>query len=489
LSDNNDFLKDLMGDNFDEDQFATDFEDANNKHAPADEPTIVKKSSEDTDFNDVEIEIIGKNGEPRPQQSLNERPEKAERGRMYEPYDDDDDSDKGPENFKINFDFEREYESGREHKPIKRNRERRTGCLGGVLYFVFVLAVSLALAAFMWISASDVLALGKENRTVEVTLTEDMFHEEEVEEKNEDGEVIGTKKVQATDVDNLADILYDHGLIKYKWLFKFYGKFSHAGQKVSAGTYELRTNYDYRALVSGMTKTGGTKASTNITIPEGFTMAQIFELLEKNGVCTVEDLSDAATNYAFDYDFLDASTLGNTQRLEGFLFPDTYTFYIGDEPVRVIKKMLSNFENKWTSDYAERASNMGYSVNDIINIASMIEREAAGDSERSTIASVIYNRLNNSKFLYLNIDATIYYAMSLTGEEFSTEIESPYNTYYVQGLPAGPIANPGIASIRAALYPEKTDYYYYALSISGTHEFFKTAEAHSKFINSDAYGG
>ncbi|MBR7081113.1 MAG: endolytic transglycosylase MltG [Oscillospiraceae bacterium] len=479
MSDRNDFWKELMGEDFDESQIE-ESGGADDAYFETDEPTIVRSSTGEAAFEEFDIETFKAPERESAARESTDAPKRA----VY-----DDDSDKGPDNFKINFDFEREYESTREYRPIKRSRERRTGCLGGILYFAFVLAVSLALAAFLWIAATDVLAFGKENRKVEVTLDESMFRDEEIDVKNDEGEVTGTKTVRVTDVDYIAEVLYDQGLIKYKWLFTFYGKFSHAGTKVSPGTYELNGNYDYRALVSGMTKSWGTKASIDITIPEGFTMAQIFELMEKNGVCEIEELSEAAKNYDFDYDFLDKETIGNPQRLEGFLFPDTYTFYVGDEPTRAINKMLSNFENKWTSDYAERASNLGYSVNDIVNIASMIEREAAGDSERSTIASVIYNRLNSRDFLYLNIDATIYYAMSLTGEEFSTELESPYNTYYVQGLPAGPIANPGIASIKAALWPDSTNYYYYALSTSGMHEFFKTAAAHTEFVNSDAYGG
>jgi UPF0755 protein len=157
-------------------------------------------------------------------------------------------------------------------------------------------------------------------------------------------------------------------------------------------------DYDYRALVYGMTDSGGTKVEIDVTIPEGYTLKQIFALMETNGVCTAEELWDAAANYDFDYDFLDSSTLGNEKRLEGYLFPDTYTCYVGDKPTRVINKMLSNFNNKFTDEYKERAAELGYSVADIINIAAMIEKEAANDEERANIASVIYNRLNSSSF-------------------------------------------------------------------------------------------
>jgi UPF0755 protein len=197
-----------------------------------------------------------------------------------------------------------------------------------------------------------------------------------------------------------------------------------------------------------------------------------------------------AANYDFDYSFLSRSTLGDRHRLEGFLFPDTYKFYVNDEPQRVIDKFLSNFKSRFSDEYMERAGELGYSVRQVLTIASMIEREAADDDERDMIASVIYNRLRDpDSFPYLQIDATIYYAIEETGEEFSLDIDSPYNTYTSTGLPPGPICSPGNASIRAALYPQDTDYYYYALSVSGYHEFFSYQSAFEEFINSEDFGG
>lgn len=480
MSENRDFWKELMGDDFDKSDFLGEEKAPVRDELDAD---ATRKIGDELDFSNLNIEVVNKDGSVKKRKNLAQDTIKEIR------FQDKENTDKGPEDFKINFDFEREYESGRDHKPIKRDRQRRTGCLGGILYFVFVLAVSIGLAAFGWVAATDVLALGKESGEVDITLPESMFYETEIEVEDEEGNVTGTKKVMATDVEELADLLYDNGLIEQKWIFKLYGKISKAGLKVSPGSYVLNTNYDYRALVTGMTKKGGTKVEVDITIPEGFTNAQIFELMEENGICSVAALQEAATNHDFGYEFLDSSTVGNPQRLEGYLFPDTYTFYVGDDPVRAISKLLNNFQNKWTDDFAERAAVKGYTVQQIITIASMIEKEAAGDSERATVASVIFNRLNSSNFPHLEIDATIFYAMSLTGEEFSTSLDSPYNTYVVQGLPVGPIANPGLASIRAALYPESTNYYYYALSKSGLHEFFKSYDPFINFVNSDEYGG
>ena len=374
-------------------------------------------------------------------------------------------SPKGRDDFDVTFDFDREYRDVPDDRPIKPRREKRTGCLGGILYGIFIICICLLLASLLWLAATDVLALGKPDEKVQITVPQEYT------------------------IGSISDMLYDSGLIKYKFLFKLYADFSDAEKKITAGTYELNMNYDYRALVYGMSTHGGKRVEVKVTIPEGFTLKQIINLLEVNGVCTSEELWDTATNYDFEYDFLSASTLGDKRRLEGYLFPDTYKFYMGDKPSRVFTKMLNNFKDKFKVDYIERAKTLGYSVREIVIIASMIEKEAGSIEEGATIASVIYNRLNSNSLPYLQIDATIYYAIADTGEPFSTDVDSPFNTYQVKGLPAGPIANPGISSIKAALYPETTKYYYYALNKNDTHDFFKDHDSFSAFIKSDAFGG
>ena len=377
---------------------------------------------------------------------------------------------KTPEkDFNVDFNFDDEYESPAERaareRAVSPRREKRTGCLGGILYFLFVICLAVAITAVGWIWAMDVLGLDGEHETVEITLPRDVT------------------------VDRAADILHANGLVKYKYLFKLYCKFSSASENIAGGTYQVNRDYDYRALVYGLTPSGSKKIEAEpITIPEGYSLRQIFELLEANEICFAEDLWDAAANYDFDYDFLDDSTLGDKNRLEGYLFPDTYNFYISDKPSRVINKFLSNFNKKLTDEYRLRAEELGLSIRDIVSIASMVEKEAANDDERDNIASVIYNRLNsNVTNGLLQIDATIFYAIAGTDKTFSTELDDPYNTYKYKGLPPGPIANPGIASIRAALYPQDTNYYYYALGTDGVHHFFKNYGSFTDFINSSAY--
>jgi UPF0755 protein len=380
-------------------------------------------------------------------------------GREIEPDDKADD-------FNVDFDFDGEYRDLPDDRPVRPRREKRSGCLGGIIYAVFIICVCLLLASLAWLAATDVLGLGNEDEKVQVTIPQDFT------------------------IDEVADILHKNGLIKYEFLFKLYADFSEAEKKITTGTFWLNKNYDYRALVNGMNVRGGKRVEIDVVIPEGYTLKQIFELFEVNGVCTEKELWDAAANYDFKYSFLDADTLGDSHRLEGYLFPDTYRFFVGDNPSRAIEKMLKRFNEKFTPEYITRAAELGYSVRDIITIASMIEKEAGNDdTDRDLIASVIYNRLGSNSLKRLQIDATIYYAIAETGEAFSTDIDSPYNTYVVEGLPAGPISNPGVNAIRAALYPVTSKYYYYAANKNGTHNFFKDFESHQAFVNSDEYGG
>ena len=246
-----------------------------------------------------------------------------------------------------------------------------------------------------------------------------------------------------------------------------------------------------------------------VLIPEGYTCRQIFQRLEDRGVCTIAELEAyAATGELADYWFLEGVQRGDRYCLEGYLFPATYDFYENSTPKQVLTKMLNAFEMYFSEelyaqlevlngqlreimvnngkDEAYIAENL-LSLRDLVNIASLIEKESSGAEESPSIASVIYNRLYQwgDTPRYLNIDASIIYALDgktdLTSEDMG--VDSPYNTYTNTGLPIGPIANPGLASLKAALAPASTPYYYYVLDPSvGSHIFAKTYEDHLKNI-------
>jgi len=418
------------------------------------------------------VQPAGQKRAAAPTSSAGQRKKKA-RARAAEPEDE--------------FDYEHE----RDYLPIKPRRDGKIGLLSGLMYATFVISVSVILACMAWMFASDVLALNKPERTASVTLPKTIFTEKKIDKKDSDGKVVGKQTVMAADIDYVADQLKSAGLIEYKFLFKLYSAVSNADVKLDAGTYELSTAFDYRALVKKMTTGSPSQMTTKLTFPEGYTMEQIFSLLAENDICEKDDLYDAAANYKFSYSFIDDESLGDAKRLEGFLFPDTYEFYEGERPYSVINKFLYNFYSRYTAEMISKTEKRGLTPTQLVTVASLIEREAGDDADRGNIASVIYNRL--ARNMPLQIDAAIQYVLPervpvLTEKELS--VDSPYNTYTNTGLPPTPIANPGMASIRAALEPNSTNYYFYALdTATGTHRFFATYEEQMAFAATQNYNG
>ncbi len=367
--------------------------------------------------------------------------------------------------------------------------ENKSGLAGGALYFLFVISVSIILACLAWAAATDVLGFKSSDTVAQITLDKDRFTYQEVKVTDDDGN-IKTKKVHYADMSYVADQLKDNGIIKYKWLFKLFGSVYNADEKIDPGTYELKAIYDYKALVKKMTSGSAAMVTKKITFPEGYTMRQIFKKLNDEGVCDYDELMDAAANSTFNYSFLEGTEKGDANRLEGFLFPDTYEFYEGMPAATAINKLLEVFHYKMTAEMLEWQEESGYTMREIVTIASMIEKEAANDTEQYTIASVIYNRLK--KDWPLQIDSTTLYEYpdhegAPTAEMLAKD--SPYNTRISKGLPPSPICSPGITSIRAALQPSSTNYMYYALNTAtGQHEFFKTADAFNAFVATQNYG-
>ena len=380
-------------------------------------------------------------------------------------------------------------ESERDYRPVRQSHEYHSGCLGGLMYFTFIVCVSVVLACLAWMAASDMLALNKESFTAVVTLPSSIFTSETVDRIDENGKKIGTKRITHADMDYVADVLKDAGLIEYKWLFNLFCKISTADEKVSPGEYELRSTFDYRALIQNMRAGSSSTVTVTVTIPEGFKMHQIFMRLEENGVCSYNDLMDDAGNTDYNYDFLSLTEGEGAYRLEGFLFPDTYEFYVGMQGSSAINKLLENFHRRVTDEMYVRAQEIGMNMYDVLKVASLIEKEAGSDNERGLIASVIYNRLNAG--IVLGIDAAVLYPYNdHEGAPTATMLEKddPYNTRIHDGLPPTPICSPGLASINAALYPEMTNYYYYALDAeTGVHRFFTNDTEFNNFVASQNY--
>ena len=364
----------------------------------------------------------------------------------------------------------------RAEAPQKKKRRRRRR-MNPILYILMVLLCSALLAGVGWLLMSDLCAFnrgGIVEKTVEINADDDM--------------------------GDVADKLKAQGLVNYDWFFEIFATVTKAEEKIGIGTYTLNTDMDYRALILGMRSTSGNmKAETvKVTIPEGYTVEQIIKLLAKNGVASEKDLLEAAKTADFKYSFIDNES-EDLSRLEGYLFPDTYEFYVNTKkPSSALDKLISTFNNRVEAldeELWDAAKAKGYDMEDIIVIASLIEKETDG-TDHAKISSVIYNRLSDDgghgTYKMLNIDAALLYALpagttSLTNAD--KEMDSPYNLYKYQGLPPTAIANPGLASIKAALSPEETGYYYYALGTDGRHHYSSTLSEHNAFLASGNYSG
>ena len=252
--------------------------------------------------------------------------------------------------------------SGRSRTTQNRGgrKKGRAATSFALLYVVFVIGISALLACIGWVAANDVLALNKEQKTVTVTISsEDSF-------------------------GDVADMLKENGLIEYKSLFNLFATFTGSKDEVVPGTFTLNTNMDYRALLTGMSANSSSKATISVTIPEGYTIDQIFSLLEERNVASVEDLQDMAANHDYAFSFLQDIELGDYHRLEGYLFPDTYEFTTPENPLYVINKMLVQFDAKVTDEMRQEILNSGRSIHEVLTVASMIEKETDG-SDRETI--------------------------------------------------------------------------------------------------------
>ena len=370
--------------------------------------------------------------------------------------------------------------------PAKRRPKRKKDynffglpqILSTGVWLAMIVFIGVTMGRFLWVCAADVLAFGRDDKQVVVEITEE------------------------DDMDSIIAQLQEKGLIRYPWLFQVYADLTDAQEDIELGSFTLNTNYDYHALVNEMSSSGS-RVEVTVQIPDGYNCRQIFKLLEEKGVASVESLEEfAASGELSSYWFLEDVERGDKYCLEGFLFPDTYNFYQGGGAEHAITKLLNGFNNKFNEDMqtlldalnkdlAATMRSNGKSddyvvenmltVQELITVASLIEKEAASAKESPNIASVIYNRLYDwgSNPRYLNIDAAIVYVTG-NNKKIDTSIDSPYNTYLNTGLTPTPIANPGMSSIEAALKPNDTNYYYYVLNPeTGNHVFASSYDEHA----------
>ncbi|MDD5921671.1 MAG: endolytic transglycosylase MltG [Eubacteriales bacterium] len=298
---------------------------------------------------------------------------------------------------------------------------------------------------------------------------------------------------EGSGTSQIAAELESKGLIRSANGFKIYARIHKMDGKFQAGTYNLSPSMKVSEIANIIE--GGKVAAVSVTITEGMNEFEIAQLLAKKGLVDKDKFIDAAENTDFskEFPFLKNAQKGK-YRLEGYLYPETYSIPEGSSEEDIIRIMLKQFQKVYQSlSIKKKAAKMGYSVNEIMTVASIVEKESGNKKDRPTVASVIYNRLKEP--MKLQMDSTVNYALITNGKTITgatsykdLEEDSPYNTYRVDGLPPGPICSPGKSSIEAALDPDDTDYLYFVLSekLDGTSYFTDNYEDFMKAAN--AYG-
>lgn len=381
------------------------------------------------------------------------------------------------------------------------------------IYVVFVLIVSLSLSYMIIVAGNDIFALKKgELKEAKVSIPEGLSASEIAEVLNEEGIInskltfeyysefkdFKKKKAAEDKAENKVTVESSESTFTtlvnkvFSYAFGFLDYMKQDNEFVYIpGDYFLDNSMPYDAIISEITEVKKDRRIIKITIPEGYTTDEIMNLFAESGLeATKEEYIDAINNYDYDYDFVAqlneaGYSKDRTYRLDGYLFPDTYEFYNDESAVSIIDKMLSNFNSKFDTSYFDRAAKLGYTVDEIVNLASIIEKEAKLPAEQLIISSVFHNRLTSGSPDKLESCATVQYAYQTAyGErkarilDADTRIDHPYNTYINRGLPPGPICNPGLNAIIAALYPEDTDYKYFVAKSDGSSLFAVTYEEH-----------
>ena len=362
-------------------------------------------------------------------------------------------------------DFLQEQPRKKKHRQSKLSRFAESF----LLICIFV-GVAVFLAYFALVSASDLLGLGQQDKQIEVTLTPE----------------------EAASLDKTAEVLKENGVISQKVVFKLYAKLKNKEGSFLAKTFVLNNKWGYDQIMDHLAYDKAESDIVTITFREGMTERQIGELLEENKVCTAEKFYAALENGDYSsYDFAGLVPDDDLRfrRYEGYIFPDTYEFYTSMKPEEVVKKFFHNFDQKVDADVMKQIRNLSNGLGELdnlITLASIIQKEATDMENMKMVSSVFHNRLKNSaEYPYLQSDATSNYIRDDIRKfmtEDNQEMYDAYDTTKVVGLPIAPICNPGMDAIQAAIHPADTNYYYFVSDDAGNYYFASTLSEHEANI-------
>lgn len=362
-------------------------------------------------------------------------------------------------------------------------KSRKNGCLFVMVWFVFLAFIAVLINRYAMSGINDMLGIGRENNTVTIDIP------------------------KGSNLDSVSKILYENNVIANPNFFKLYSFVTKSTKGFSQGTYELKSNMDYEEILNHIRNQSNSKDIVSLTFREGMNIMEISDLLEENGVCEKDDFLNMCNSEEFNekYDFIKdiPKSPDRYYLLEGYLFPDTYDFYRGESAKDSINRFLSNFQKKITRKSSlegyddkvsvkELAIAEGKDVENLIIIASLVQAEAANKEDMYKVSSVIHNRLGtlstggkNNFGEYdldrLRLDSTVWYpyrSRNVVPSDIIDSFKSKYNTYNINGLPPGPVCNPGLEAIKAVLNPDSTEYYYFCHSSSGSAFYAKTNDIH-----------
>lgn len=356
----------------------------------------------------------------------------------------------------------------RAHRKRNRVKARKNKRIFTFTWIAMVVLLSLMISSYLIGGSNDFLGIDRIESEVDIVIPENVTQEQ------------------------LNDILSENKVIEKSEFFSLYCMLTTDIDYFKAGEYTIRTNLDYEELINELQAGPDLGDEIKVMFPEGLTVIELAELLEENGISSSDEILAACNSTLFDETFSDISAIDNADKkyykLEGYLFPDTYEFFEKDSAESVIKRFLRNFENRIDEDMRKDIKASGYTLDEIIVLASIIQAEAANEDDMYMISAVLHNRLEDgfvNSIYSLDCDSTLYYPYK-NSEAAPEGYFSNYSTYLslggVRGLPDGAICNPGLEAIKAAIYPAEkgSEYFYFCHDAQRTPYYAATIEEHNE---------
>lgn len=351
-----------------------------------------------------------------------------------------------------------------------KTKKKLSRAMSTFLIVLGLLALSGLLSLYILESANDFLGFSQQSKQVDVEVPEN------------------------ASLSSVTSQLKKEGVITQYLNFLIYANFKKLDDTIEPGTYTLDAMMSYDDIIYALRAGDERDDVVTVTIPEGFSVRDIAERLEENDVCTQNEFIEALNTIDFGYEFEQNIPDDENRylKLEGYVFPDTYQFFIDENPESVARKFLAAFNKRVTSDYYDRMEEVGLTLDETLTLASIVQKEASNPEKMADVAEVFFNRLASSTYPRLESDVTVNYVENDIKpylEKSNQAMYDAYNTYACEGLPVGPICNPGLDAINAVLYPSSHDYYFFISDEEGNYYYAETWEEHLANIEKAGIGG